>query len=541
MARLNRAGRPHLARGLTALGAGGFALLLAGCGGGSSTLTPTGVAGPAATGSKRVAATLKIKIPPKRAAEGARSPKYVSPATQSIAVSFTPAAGGNAQTFNQNLTPGSPGCTASLVSPLICVVTLSLAPASYVANFTTYDGVLDHNGDPQGNVLSQNQGAAVTIAPAAANSINVTLQGVPAGVAIAPVGGTAAAQRNAGAFTIDKCFTTQKFEIVGVDADGDYIVGPGAPAVSLTGGTGLVTIAGPSQASPNLFTVTRSGLPVGLTTLALSATLTPGTGGPAAAAPSTLALTFNTSNCGVGSLVAPGSFAGPSDAVSDAQGNVYVADSTAGAVKKVSANGGAVTTVAPSSFITPDALTIDASGNLFVADAVDGSIKEVSPNQTVTPIASGFSFPTGIAAAPDGNLYVADDVTDQLTLIVLSGNLQHVSIGSGFADLSSVALDSSGTVYVADELKGILQIEGSSQLTVAPGNALIVQPFGIAVDAVGNIYFSDLSLGAVNKIAPGGVVTTFASGFFEPQGVSVAANGDIYIADINGSAVYRYR
>jgi len=184
MARLNRAGRPRLALGLRALGAGGFALLLAGCGGGSSTLTPTGVAGPAASGSKRLAATLTIKIPPKRAAKGARSPKYVSPATQSIAVSFTPAAGGNAQTFNQNLTPGSPGCTASLVSPLICVVTLSLAPDSYVANFTTYDGVLDHNGDPQGNVLSQNQGAGVTIAPAAANSINVTLQGVPAGVAI---------------------------------------------------------------------------------------------------------------------------------------------------------------------------------------------------------------------------------------------------------------------------------------------------------------------------------------------------------------------
>jgi len=516
-----------------------IAALLAGCSGGSSTLTPADNAGAGSAAAKHASVTLRIKIPPKHAAQGARAPKYVSPATQSIAISFTPAAGGATQTFNQNLTPSTPGCVASLVSPLICTVTLSVGPGNYVATFTTYDGVLDGNDAPQGNILSENQGVAVTVASGKTNDVNVTLQGVPVSVAIAAVGGTASA-RGATAFTIDKCFTTQKFEIVGVDADGNYILGPGAPTASLTGGTGILTIAGPAQANPNLFTLTRTGLPAGLTTVPLSATLTPGTGGPPAAPATTLALTFNTSNCGVDSIVGSG-FNTPVDAVSDAHGNVYVVDVAAG-VEEVANGGTTAVPVAPGHFTTPTALTIDQSGDLFVTDATLESVQEISASRAVTTVATGFVFPTGIAITPGGNLYVADSVANRVELIPRDGNGVPVSVGTGYEALSGVALDANNIVYVADQDLGILEVEpGGSLQTIAPGNALILQPFGIAVDPVGNIYFSDLALGAVNKIAPDGTVTAFASNLAEPEGVFVAPNGDIYVADANGPAVHRYR
>src|ERR1035438_5893850 len=93
-------------------------ILLAGCGGSSSnTATPRvqGLpnAGGSGTSSATAKATLKIVISRRTAASSSSTklpPQYVSPATQSIAVSFTPAAG-NPQTFNQNLTPSSnPNC-----------------------------------------------------------------------------------------------------------------------------------------------------------------------------------------------------------------------------------------------------------------------------------------------------------------------------------------------------------------------------------------------------------------------------------------------
>jgi hypothetical protein len=278
-----------------------------------------------------------------------RRAAYVSPATQSIAISFTPSGGGTTQTFNQNLTPGSPGCTASLVSPLICAVTISILPGTYVANFTTYDDVLNGSGVPQGNVLSQNQAFSTTIVGGQNNVIDAALQGVPTSVMITALGGTAT-QTAANTFTIDKCFTTQQFSVLGLDADSNVIVGPGAPVVALTTTSALYSIAGPTNANPNSFTLTRTGLPVGLTSANASATLTPGSGGPAAAGPTVLGLTFNASNCGVAAIVGSG-FNTPSDAIADDSGNLYVADTGNNRIEKVAPNG-TQTPVAPTTTAT---------------------------------------------------------------------------------------------------------------------------------------------------------------------------------------------
>ena len=72
-------------------------------------------------------------------------------------------------------------------------------------------------------------------------------------------------------------------------------------------------------------------------------------------------------------------------------------------------------------------------------------------------------------------------------------------------------------------------------------------PYGVAVDATGNIYIADSNNGRVRKVSPGGIITTVAGNgtlgysgdngvatsaeLRDPQGVAVDGFGNIYIAD----------
>ena len=47
-------------------------------------------------------------------------------------------------------------------------------------------------------------------------------------------------------------------------------------------------------------------------------------------------------------------------------------------------------------------------------------------------------------------------------------------------------------------------------VTAAPPSAAFSSPFGVAVDAAGNVYVGDFNNSSIRKITPTGVVTTFA-------------------------------
>jgi hypothetical protein len=208
--------------------------LLTACGGGSksSPILPAAPA-PAASATAPAAnvksrASFVITVPkPSPTPQGKLRPAYVSPATQSMTVSITQ---GSTSVISQTvgLTASSTGCSSSL-SSLTCTLSLNLNPGSYTASITTYDGT---NGS--GNALSTAQNVAFTVTADQNNVVPLSLSGIPANILV----------ERAGADSI---------YVLAQDADGNFIVGTGAPTFTAakTAGTAIVTITQPTTSAPN--------------------------------------------------------------------------------------------------------------------------------------------------------------------------------------------------------------------------------------------------------------------------------------------------
>jgi hypothetical protein len=222
-------------------------LLLAGGCAGTTVLTPQSVVRPAS--ATKLSAKLVFKIPHKHAA--ARGARYLSPATQSVTVDIvatgaTPPADGYSVTAG--LTPTSTGCTSTLAST-ICTLIVSLVPGTYAASVTTYDGA---NGT--GNALSAATAVPITISAGVANTVSLTLGGIPASLTVAPLsagylrGGT-------GGLTLYGS-ASQKLIVEALDADGNIIAGAGAPTLAVTPSvSGALTVTGPTTTAANVVTL----------------------------------------------------------------------------------------------------------------------------------------------------------------------------------------------------------------------------------------------------------------------------------------------
>ncbi len=185
-------------------------------------------------------------------------------------------------------------------------------------------------------------------------------------------------------------------------------------------------------------------------------------------------------------------------------GELYIADRSNRFVRKIN-NNGIISKVAEKAWdklpgdIHPKGLTIDSAGNLYVSDSGAGKIYKVSSEEKVEVIAgngdfkdhgdngpallAGIRSPGALALSPDNELYICEQQTHRIRKIDKAGRIIPVA----------------GT--------------GESGFSGDGGPAIIAQfqnPRDIAFDSLGNLYVTDRGNNRIRKIDSKGIITTIA-------------------------------
>jgi len=256
-------------------------------------------------------------------------------------------------------------------------------------------------------------------------------------------------------------------------------------------------------------------------------------------------------------------FSFPRGLAVDKAGNVFVADSRNGTIRRVTP-AGKVTTLAGEAgcegsadgigvnaqFLLPMAVALDGAGNIYVADALNDEIRKVTPGGRVTTLAgqprnegsadgrggqARFFCPAGLAVDKTGNVYVADSgnnlirkVTPRGVVTTLAGQLNYIEGGADgrgkaahFFHPEGLAVDTAGNVYVTDtgdatirrltpagEVETLGGFAGATGTTDGAGRAArFTMPLDVTIDGAGNLYVADAGNGALRKGIP---TSTFA-------------------------------
>jgi sugar lactone lactonase YvrE len=299
----------------------------------------------------------------------------------------------------------------------------------------------------------------------------------------------------------------------------------------------------------------------------------------------------------------------------DTSGNVYVADTQNCVIRKITPAGVASTfagstcgyldstTATGAQFMWPHGVAVDGAGNVYVADTNNGRIRKISTTGAVTSLAGSgaqghadgtgaaamFAAPMGLAVDASGNVYVADMNSDTIRKVTPAGVVTTVAgVATGaslmkyvnglgniaeFNSPTSVALDAAGNLYVADyNNHAIRKITPAGMVSTLAGlggpgvgavgyfnstgtGAALYKPSGVAVDAAGNVFVTDTWNNVVRVINPMGTVLTLAgptaptttaglangngtSALFNyPDGIAVDAAGNVYVADSNNNVI----
>jgi sugar lactone lactonase YvrE len=109
---------------------------------------------------------------------------------------------------------------------------------------------------------------------------------------------------------------------------------------------------------------------------------------------------------------------------------------------------------------------------------------------------------------------------------------------SGVSVPYGLALDAAGNLYVADAGNGTVSKVPAGGGTPSLYASGLNFPVALALDAAGNLYVANNQDGTVSEVpAGGGTPTTYASGPHSPFGLALDAAGNLYVADQGDSTV----
>ena len=211
----------------------------------------------------------------------------------------------------------------------------------------------------------------------------------------------------------------------------------------------------------------------------------------------------------------------------------------------------------------PAGLAIDRLGVLYIADTGNKKIRRVYQGNMSTVLGTSafqLNVPTGLAVDRFDNLYIADNRT---TMVRVSQLGFVTSIPMGGADVAVDALDNVYTTgsHLVKRLTGtnvsVIAGTGTSSFGGDGGNALLARldtPLGLARDLSGNWYLADSQNLRVRRISPQGNISTFAGAGANasspgtqatsirlslPTSVAVDSLGNLYFSDTTANRIRR--
>ena len=251
-------------------------------------------------------------------------------------------------------------------------------------------------------------------------------------------------------------------------------------------------------------------------------------------------------------------------------------------------NGVAATTA---QLYTPSSVALDLSGTLYFVDQGNNMVRAISNSGTITDIAGkggpGYSGdggpatnallnPQGVTVDALGNIYIADIGNNVIrkinplgTISTIAGNDSSGYFGDGgpatMAKLNQpygVAVDAVGNLFIADKNNNcIRKVNATGIISTIAGNvalgggynsdgisatlARLDQPCGVAVDASGNIFIADQGNYRIRKINSSGIISTVFSDsmmtgiFINPVSVAVDASGNIFVAETYNNNIFK--
>jgi trimeric autotransporter adhesin len=226
-------------------------------------------------------------------------------------------------------------------------------------------------------------------------------------------------------------------------------------------------------------------------------------------------------------------------------------------------------------FLKLNGIAVDPTGNLYVADTDAHRVRKISPAGIVTTFAGtgkpGFSgdggpaaqarlnYPYGVATDYAGTVYVADLANARIRRIAPDGRITTVAGDTPESKLiapRNVAVDGPGQVYVSDfdghrvykvTPKGLVTIAGSGK----PGKtgdggpaatSFLNSPAGLAFDPAGNLYIGDTGNKKVRMVNLAGTISSVPETQLLPvvaTGLAHTFAGDLWVPDGNGGTLMR--
>ena len=261
----------------------------------------------------------------------------------------------------------------------------------------------------------------------------------------------------------------------------------------------------------------------------------------------------------------------------DSSGNLYIADSANNRIRKVTASTGKISTIAGGSLAgwtgdgaaatsaelnDPEGIFVDSSGNLFIGDLLNDAVREISTSGIINTVAgccagtpdraysgdggpatsAALDYPLGLAVDSSGKLYIADSFNHRIRIVTPDGNIATyagLSPAGGYsgdggpatsANLNrpfGVCVDAAGNLYIADnENHRIRKVTAQGTITTVAGTgtagsagdggpatkAQLNRPYDVKVDSAGDLYIADYGNSRIRMVTPDGVIRTIAGG-----------------------------